>query len=135
MNVLIVLIISLIIVLLIVLFNQRAHKNCESINTINPSVSNKTITKESYSDLLKYSEWQTKRQEILKRDNYKCCYCGSTNKLCVHHKYYLQYPNHQKVNPWDYPDDALITLCNKCHYKVHQHKPIKVYYKKYDTNS
>lgn len=91
--------------------------------------------KESYSDLLKRPEWQEKRQEILKRDNYKCCYCGSTDKLCVHHKYYLQYPNHKKVKPWDYPNDALITLCNKCHYNVHKNKQIKVYYKKYDKNS
>ena len=97
--------------------------------------SNKEEKPKSYSDLLKCSEWQEKRQEILKRDNYKCCYCGSTDKLCVHHKYYLQYPNHEKVEPWNYPDDALITLCNKCHYKVHKRKPIKVYYRKYDTNS
>ena len=90
---------------------------------------------ETYNDLLKRPEWQEKRQEILKRDNYKCCYCGSTDKLCVHHKYYLQYPDHQKVKPWNYPNDALITLCNKCHYGVHKNKQIKVYYKKYDTNS
>ena len=97
--------------------------------------SNKEEKLKSYSDLLKCSEWQEKRQEILKRDNYKCCYCGSTDKLCVHHKYYLQYPNHKKVKPWNYPNDALITLCNKCHYGVHKNKQIKVYYKKYDTNS
>ena len=78
---------------------------------------------------------QEKRKSILKRDNYKCRYCSSTNNLCVHHKYYLQYPNHKKVKPWNYPDDALITLCNKCHYRVHKNKQIKVYYKKYDTNS
>lgn len=99
------------------------------------SKSNKEEKPKSYSDLLKEPEWQEKRQEILKRDNYKCCYCGSTDKLCVHHKYYLQYPNHEKVKPWNYPDDALITLCNKCHYKIHKRKPIKVYYRKYDTNS
>ena len=87
---------------------------------------------ETYNDLLKRPEWQEKRLKILQRDEYRCKYCGSTDKLCVHHKYYLQYPNHEKVKPWNYPDDALITLCNKCHYKVHKRKPIKVYYKKYE---
>ena len=90
---------------------------------------------ESYSDLLKRPEWQEKRLKILKRDGNKCCYCGNTDKLHVHHKYYLQYPNHQKVKPWNYPDNALITLCNRCHYRVHKNKQIKVYYKKYDSDS
>jgi len=35
--------------------------------------------------------------------------------LEVHHKYY----NRDFETPWDYPDDALITLCRKCHKDVH----------------
>ena len=90
-------------------------------------------SKETYSDLLQKDEWRQKRLVILNRDRFKCRYCGCTQNLQVHHKYYLQYPNHQKVKPWNYPDDALITLCDKCHLKVHQTKQIKVYYKKYDS--
>ena len=115
--------ITLVILLFPLIFENRSKSNI-----------NKGEKLKSYSDLLKEQEWQEKRLEILKRDNYKCKYCGSTKNLCVHHKYYLQYPNHKKVKPWNYPNDALITLCNKCHYRVHKNKQIKVYYKKYDTD-
>ena len=36
--------------------------------------------------------------------------------------------------PWDYPDDALITLCNNCHNKEHQTHTIKVYYRSYNKH-
>lgn len=73
---------------------------------------------ESYYDKqLKTKEWRAKREKILKRDGYKCAYCGSKSKLNVHHKYYNLYPNGKYVNVFDYPDDALITLCESCHKK------------------
>lgn len=40
----------------------------------------------------------------------------------VHHKYYVY-----NVLPWDYPDAALITLCNWCHIEVHQSENIVMY--------
>ena len=86
-----------------------------------------------YEKQLKTKEWRAKREKILKRDGYKCAYCGSKSKLNVHHKYYNLYPNGKHVNVWDYPDDALITLCETCHKKVHEKKPVKVYYRKYST--
>lgn len=88
----------------------------------------------SYKDLLKTDEWQEKRQEILNRDNHKCVYCGTMYNLQVHHKYYCKYPNGFRVYPWNYPDDALITLCDKCHKKVHNKKKIKTYYRSYSNN-
>ena len=78
-------------------------------------------------------EWKSKRGYILKRDNYKCQWCGKQEQLQVHHKYYSKYPNNVKVQPWNYPNDALITLCNECHQKAHK-KKIKVYYRKYTEN-
>ena len=86
-----------------------------------------------YEKQLKTKEWRAKREKILKRDGYKCAYCGSKSKLNVHHKYYNLYPNGKHVNAWDYPDYALITLCESCHKKVHETKPVKVYYRKYST--
>lgn len=86
-----------------------------------------------YEKQLKTKEWRAKREKILKRDGYKCAYCGSKSKLNVHHKYYNLYPNGKHVNAWDYPDDALITLCESCHKKVHETKPVKMYYRKYST--
>ena len=88
----------------------------------------------SYDDLLKTEEWREKRQKILNRDNNKCVYCGKTHNLQVHHKYYSKYPNGIRVYPWNYPDDALITLCDECHKKVHNKKKIKTYYRSYSDN-
>ena len=39
-----------------------------------------------YEKQLKTKEWRAKREKILKRDGYKCAYCGSKSKLNVHHK-------------------------------------------------
>lgn len=88
-----------------------------------------------YSDLLHTTEWRNKREKILKRDNYRCVYCGRRHtKLHVHHKYYSAYPNGVLVDPWNYPDDALITLCAYCHQRVHARKKIKVYHRRYTDN-
>lgn len=87
------------------------------------------ITK-NYDDLLQREEWLKKRKEILTRDNYECCRCHKKNvQLNVHHKYYLKDKNGNPVDPWDYPNSALITLCRDCHKLVHQNTKIKWFYK------
>lgn len=43
-------------------------------------------------------------------------------KLHVHHKYYIA----GKL-PWDYEDAALVTLCNWCHWKIHEETEIPIY--------
>ena len=56
-------------------------------------------------------EWQMRRKEILKRDNYTCQNpeCGSrVDVLHVHHKRY-----NGKI--WESPDEDLISLCETCH--------------------
>ena len=35
--------------------------------------------------------------------------------LHIHHKYYIK-----GRNPWEYENDALVTLCADCHQKKHQ---------------
>lgn len=87
----------------------------------------------AYEQLLLQPEWKEKRLHIIRRDGHRCQYCGATDNLQVHHKYYLQYPNHTRPKPWEYPDTALITLCDDCHKKVHDTKQIKSYYTKYGT--
>ena len=42
--------------------------------------------------------------------------------LNVHHKYYVN-----GLKPWEYDNDALITLCQDCHMKEHQTKSTPVY--------
>lgn len=69
----------------------------------------------AYADLLKDPRWQKKRLQILNRDEFTCRNCGlGTKTLHVHHKVYFK----QKTNPWDYPDNLLVTLCEECHAEV-----------------
>lgn len=64
-----------------------------------------------YSQLLKSPLWQRKRLEIFNRDSFKCRFCGNEHlQIHVHHLLYL--PDR---NPWEYPDEYLVTLCETCH--------------------
>lgn len=64
-----------------------------------------------YQKKLLDPRWQKKRLEILERDKWECFWCGDkTSTLHVHHLYYMQ-----EQEPWDYPVDALVTLCAECH--------------------
>lgn len=66
-----------------------------------------------YSELLKNPFWQKKRNAILERDNYTCQNCNDEfTNLQVHHTYYTN-----GKMPWEYPDEALVTLCELCHEK------------------
>jgi 5-methylcytosine-specific restriction endonuclease McrA len=65
----------------------------------------------TYAEKLLDYRWQLKRQEILERDNYTCQRCSSDGCILqVHHLHY--YPKHE---PWEYENEDLITLCDKCH--------------------
>jgi hypothetical protein len=65
----------------------------------------------TYPEVLKNPKWQKRRLEILTLDAWRCRHCESEDKtLHVHHLYYIKH-----AHPWDYPNDALITLCETCH--------------------
>ena len=64
----------------------------------------------TYSEKLKDPRWQKKRLRILERDKWVCQICGDPDStLNVHHKAYTN------SEPWDTPDEYLITLCEGCH--------------------
>lgn len=79
---------------------------------------------QSYFQKLKDPRWQKRRLQIFERDRWKCQQCLSDEKpLHVHH---LFYPNIlfddpkegtiiRKAEPWEAPDEALITICEGCH--------------------
>jgi 5-methylcytosine-specific restriction endonuclease McrA len=68
------------------------------------------MTKMTYSEKLRSPRWQKKRLEILDRDGWACVCCGTKEKnLQVHHVVY------RKIDPWDYPNYLLQTLCEDCH--------------------
>lgn len=65
--------------------------------------------RESYLAKLRDPRWQRRRLRILDRDQWECQRCGDREStLHVHHLWY-------DGEPWDVPDEALITLCEPCH--------------------
>ncbi len=67
----------------------------------------------TYFEKLKDPRWQRRRLEIFQRDHFRCTNsrCESySKKLQVHHRYY-----DNDADPWEYPDEALATLCKECH--------------------
>lgn len=82
-----------------------------------------------YKEQLLDSRWKRKRAKILKRDNYVCTKCDSSDELNVHHIYYIK-----GKSAWQYPNNALITLCNKCHKKWHDNHDVEVRDKAWNKN-
>lgn len=71
----------------------------------------------TYAEKLKDPRWQKKRLEILQRDDWTCQICkDKESTLHVHHKYYMK-----NVEPWDYEDHLLVTLCESCHEYEREH--------------
>lgn len=63
-------------------------------------------------DSTEYKQW---RNQVYKKDNYKCVICGSKEKLNAHHKKsWKEYPELR------YDVDNGETFCEKCHIKYHQ---------------
>lgn len=64
-----------------------------------------------YDRKLRDKRWKAVREKVLSLYDNACGRCGETAcNLEVHHKYYLR-----GKEPWDYPLEALIALCEECH--------------------
>lgn len=61
---------------------------------------------------LKSEEWNRKRYVVLKRDNWKCVYCGE-KATQVHHKKYA------RKNIGKEPIHWLVSICKTCHESIH----------------
>ena len=73
-------------------------------------------TQKQYWQKLQDPRWQRKRLEILNRAEFCCESCGdSESQLQVHHGYY-----EKGREPWEYEDDTLWCLCDKCHEDAHR---------------
>lgn len=76
---------------------------------------------EAYQNLLGDVRWKAKTIQIKKRDKNSCRNCGDYKNLQVHHRQYHFVNSLKKFkNPWDYPNDILITLCKTCHDSGHK---------------
>ena len=75
------------------------------------------MERKEYFEKLKDPRWQKKRLAVLKRDKWRCQKClNDKEMLVVQHKYY----NNKFKNPWEYPLEALITLCDDCHQEEYE---------------
>ena len=64
------------------------------------------------NEYLKSDAWKRKRYVVLKRDNWRCVYCGG-RATHVHHKKYA------KHNIGKEPIDWLESVCKSCHDSRH----------------
>jgi ATP-dependent DNA helicase RecQ len=58
--------------------------------------------------------YEALRQQVLRRDGWRCRSCGTMANLEVHHKEFRSHSGHDS-------EKNLITLCNTCHACVHGH--------------
>ena len=76
------------------------------------------MSKMTYGEQLRHPNWQRRRLEIMKRDEFVCQSCfASDAPLHVHHKHYTK-----GRMVWEYTDDELVTLCEECHAQAHDEK-------------
>ncbi len=73
------------------------------MNQIRPKNPRLRLSPELYEDV---------RQQVLRRDGWRCQSCGTMSNLEVHHK---QLRSHSGSDI----EDNLITLCDYCHKSVH----------------
>jgi len=79
------------------------------MNDIRPKVERLQVDPVAYKDL---------RQQILRRDGWRCQSCGAMSNLEVHHKEFRSHAG-------DDLEENLITLCTACHAGAHGLAPDK----------
>ena len=93
----------------VVKYNKLEKPKCTGKNNSNwkGGVSSKL---KRIRSLKEYKKW---REDVLKRDNYLCRFCGNKKNLEVHHIVSLK-------DVWEFPFEREngITLCLECHCKI-----------------
>ena len=62
---------------------------------------------------LEESEYQQVRERVLRRDGWRCQFCGSMTNLEVHHQEFRSHSGNDT-------EQNLITLCHECHSAEHR---------------
>lgn len=70
----------------------------------------------AYAKYLRSKKWQRIRDLVIARDNGECQKCGSKQRLQVHHL------NYKSVFQEEKDLGALVTLCSRCHRKIHRRR-------------
>lgn len=85
-----------------------------------------------YKEKLKHPLWQKKKCEIMTRDGFKCQKCGCEEKtLHVHH---ITYDNIRNGNPWECPNEDLVTWCEDCHSSFHHEELVNEMQNNYENS-
>lgn len=117
---------ALIIIVIAVLLHNLTRFDTSKTNNKNITISSKDddflsdyinrtlLSRRGYyrNVYLKSEAWKRKRYLVLKRDNWKCVYCGG-RATQVHHKRYA------KINIGKEPIEWLVSICEKCHDAKH----------------
>ena len=88
----------------------------EISGTLVPKQERPSERKIAYDEDLRSDKWKRFRERVLKRDGYACTKCGARGVILnAHHTYYFK----GRYHAWEYPLDALVTLCEDCHNAIH----------------
>jgi len=69
--------------------------------------------KDFYKNYLQSGDWKRKRYLVLKRDNWRCVYCGAPATEVHHLKYAKRRIGKEPIN-------LLVSICKDCHNSKHQ---------------
>lgn len=102
------------------LFNQKSAKKDKN---------RRKMTREETEAFYNSPRWRRKQKAILRRDHYQCQLCKRYGRISeatiVHHKLELvEYPELAM------DDDNLVSVCRKCHNKLHDEKGAKAQQKR-----
>ena len=64
---------------------------------------------------LDMQSYEALRQQVLRRDRWRCQSCGNMSNLEVHHKQFRSHSGHDS-------EENLITLCASCHQEMHSRR-------------
>ncbi len=79
----------------------------------------RTYRQSRYGEKLKDPRWQKLRLLVFERDRFSCQWCDAADRtLAVHHLSYRP-----DTEPWDYPLENFLTLCEPCHSEDFQVRP------------
>jgi|LSQX01.2.fsa_nt_gb hypothetical protein len=98
------------------LFGDESAEDCADMakNKTTKTPSDLGSRRKTYAEKLRDPRWQKKRLEVMERDEFTCVTCGRKDKtLNIHHWYYMK-----GNEPWDYPTESLVCLCEDCHERI-----------------
>jgi HNH endonuclease len=95
--------------------NKRTGSGTNDEELIADNLSRSSMSRQDYyrNVYLKSDAWKRKRFVVLKRDNWRCVYCGE-KATEVHHTRYA------KRNIGKEPIEWLVSICKTCHDSKHQ---------------